>query len=260
MAAKDVNIVVTSYNRLESTKKCLESVRTTADVDYTLTVVDNNSTDGSREFLTQLHEAKIIDNLFICKYNVGVSLASNLGWACADTPYYVKLDNDVELLRPDWLSHLLYLSKNAPDGGTVGYYIENQRAESERGECFSVDRSVSSCILIPREVHNLPGFWKEDYGLYGMEDSDFGTRIMKAGLKNYYASYSERYIRDIHRIYLNNKNLDDQIRKIHGVSDESSTLFYFNNALFISGKGPVVVKRKFWERQMKDGLYEFFSD
>lgn len=260
MSGQEVNIVITSYNRIDSTKRCIDSVRNTSGVKYILTVVDNNSSDGSQEYLKALLDSNIIDNLFICKHNVGVSIASNLGWASVDTPFYVKLDNDVELLRSDWLSNMLSLSMMAENVGTIGYYIENQRKESESGAYFPVERSVGSCILISKEVHELLGFWNEDYGLYGIEDSDFGTRVIKAGLKNYYVSYSEKYIKHRHNLYLNNKNLDKEIRETHGVSDEYTAMFYFNNALFLSGKRPVYVKRKFLERRRKDGVYEFYPN
>ena len=260
MAEPRVNITVTSYNRLASTRRCLESLRLTAGIGYTLTVVDNNSRDGSREYLISLYESGAIDRLFLCKYNVGVSVAANLGWAAVDTPYYVKLDNDVELLRSDWLNNLIELSIRAPGTGSIGYYIEAQRDESSQGPFFDVPRSVGSCILISREAHERLGFWNEDYGLYGMEDSDFGTRVGAAGLKSRYASHSERYIRHSHDLYLGNERLDDEIRKTHGVSDEFTAMFYFNNAMFLSGVRPVYVKRKFSERRREDGLYEFIPD
>jgi len=223
-------------------------------------VVDNNSSDGSREYLVSLFEAGVIDRLFLCKYNVGVAVAANLGWAAVDTPYYVKLDNDVELLRADWLSNLIELSTQAPGTGSMGYYIEEQRDESSRGSFFDVSRSVGSCILISREVHKRLGFWNEDYGLYGIEDSDFATRVAAAGLKNRYASYSERYIKHRHDLYLGNERLDQEIRKTHGVSDEFTAMFYFNNALFLAGVRSLYVKRKFIGRKRHGGLYEFLPD
>jgi GT2 family glycosyltransferase len=260
MSEPQVNITVTSYNRLASTIRCLESLSLTAGVEYTLTVIDNNSSDGSRDYLVSSFEAGAIDRLFLCKYNVGVSVAANLGWAAVDASYYVKLDNDVELLRSDWLSNLIELSNRAPGTGTMGYYIEAQRAESAHGPFFDVPRSVGSCILISREVHERIGFWNEDYGLYGIEDSDFGTRIAVAGLKNRYVAHSERYIRHSHELYLGSEKLDEEIRKTHGVSDEFTAMFYFNNAMFMSGVRPVYVKRKFIERRREDGLYEFIPD
>ena len=256
-----VNVTVTSYNRLECTKKCLEALRMTSGVPYCLTVVDNNSTDGSREYLEALHEAGQIRHLLLCRRNVGVAPAANLGWAAVDAPWYVKLDNDVEVLREDWLGRLLQLAERYPDSGTLGYYIEKHRAESDAGEpCFVEERSVGSCVLISREVHERLGFWNEDYGLYGMEDSDFSTRINVAGLKNRYVSHSERYIRHSHNLYRNNQLLDDEIRKTHGVSDAYTAVFYFNNGLFMGGVRPLRVERKYRPRLCSDGRYEFLPD
>ena len=188
-------------------------------------------------------------------------MAANLGWASADLPYYVKLDNDVQVLREDWLATLITLSEKTPDAGTTGYYIEEERPESASGApCFAVQHSVGSCVLISRAVHERLGFWNEDYGLYGMEDSDFSTRVNAAGLKNYYAAYSERRIRHSHALYRDDTRLDDEIRRTHGVSDEFTAMFYFNNALFLSGVRPVYVGRKYRERLRPDGRYDFFPD
>ena len=251
-----VNITVTSYNRLASTRRCLESLQGTSGIAYTLTVVDNASADGSVEYLQELLAAGRIDRLLLCRRNAGVSVAANLGWAAVDTPYYVKLDNDVELLRDDWLTTLVSLVENAPDTGTMGYYIEDERPESSRGPSFAVAHSVGSCILIPRRVHEQLGFWNEEYGLYGIEDSDFSTRIATAGLTSRYAAYSERYIRHWHQPYRDNTELDRAIRVTHGVSDEYTAVFYFNNALFGAGVRPVYVDRKYLP-VLKDGVYSF---
>jgi len=49
----DVTAVVLCYNRLDYTKICLDSFIKTAPIEYGIVIVDNGSTDGTREYLTK---------------------------------------------------------------------------------------------------------------------------------------------------------------------------------------------------------------
>ena len=256
-----VNVTVTSFNRCQSTLNCINALKNTDCVGWNLTVVDNNSVDGSVECLKALHAEGVIDSLLLCKRNMGVAVAANLGWAAVPARYYVKLDNDVEVLRADWLTTLLQAAQSAPDIGCVGYYIEDAWPDVPEGAAsFAVEYSVGSCILVPQATHEVLGFWNEDYGLYGIEDSDFSSRLKAAGLKNLYMANSERYIRHRHALYRENALLDDEIRKTNGLSAEYRGMFYFHNALYFSGVRPLRVERKFLPRCLPDGTYDFYPD
>ena len=256
-----VNVTVTSFNRCQSTLKCINALKNTDCVGWNLTVVDNNSVDGSVECLKALHAEGVIDSLLLCKRNMGVAVAANLGWAAVPARYYVKLDNDVKVLRADWLTTLLQAAQSAPDIGCVGYYIEDAWPDVPEGAAsFAVEYSVGSCILVPQATHEVLGFWNEDYGLYGIEDSDFSSRLKAAGLKNLYMAKSEQYIRHRHALYRENALLDDEIRKTNGLSAEYRGMFYFHNALYFSGVRPLRVERKFLPRCLPDGTYDFYPD
>lgn len=261
MTECSVNVTVTSFNRLQSTAQCINALKKTRCPGWQLTVVDNNSVDGSVEYLKTLHSEGVINNLLLCKRNMGVAVAANLGWATVPAPYYVKLDNDVEVLREDWLTTLLETARSAPDVGCAGYYIEDSWPGLQAdATSFAVEYSVGSCILIPQATHARLGFWNEDYGLYGIEDSDFSSRLKAAELKNLYVAHSERYIRHRHALYRENSLLDDEIRKTNGLSAEYRGMFYFHNALYFSGVRPLRVERKFQERRLDDGTYDFYPD
>ena len=45
------SIVIVTYNEIEFTRQCLDSIRLLTDEPYELIVVDNGSTDGSVEYL-----------------------------------------------------------------------------------------------------------------------------------------------------------------------------------------------------------------
>ena len=154
MAECIANVTVTSFNRLQSTVACITALKQTRCPGWHLTVVDNNSVDGSVAYLQELYNDGVIDSLLLCKRNVGVAVAANLGWAAVPALYYVKLDNDVEVLRDDWLTTLIETAQSHPDAGCVGYYIEDSWPGLKADDgCFAVEYSVGSCVLIPQATH-----------------------------------------------------------------------------------------------------------
>ena len=110
---------------------------------------------------------------------MGVAVAANLGWAAVPASYYVKLDNDVEVLRADWLATLLQTAQSAPGIGCVGYYIDDAWPNVPQGAAsFAVDYSVGSCILIPQATMSV---WAS--GMKTMASMALKTQTSAQGLK-----------------------------------------------------------------------------
>lgn len=95
-------IVLITFNRLEYTKRTLRSLWDTVSVPYYLVVVDNNSSDGTREYLKTLLERNRIDKLILNPDNYYPGKATNIGWTegLKDYPqatHLMRLDNDMYL-------------------------------------------------------------------------------------------------------------------------------------------------------------------
>lgn len=187
-----VNIGMVTYNRLDFTRQAVAALVEHTDFPYVLTVVDNNSSDGTREYLAELKLTGIIRHLILLDENVGVAKASNLAWSLEPSAdYYLKLDNDIVIKKPGWLWEMVRVVEAVTEAGAVGYNFETDSYEavSAYGVQFrpkSNGNLGGACILIPRRTHDLLGYWCEDYGLYGEEDADYGARIQMAGLFNIY--------------------------------------------------------------------------
>lgn len=187
-----VNICTVTYNRLEFTRQYLDALLRTTDYPHVITVIDNNSQDGTREYLTELHRKGVIKNLVLLDENVGVAKAANLGWSLEpDAAYYLKLDNDIVIGKSGWLTRMVETIEGIPALGAVAYNFEPNSYPLQEVNGVPVrikpeGNLGGACILIPRRTHDLLGFWCEDYGLYGEEDYDYGIRIRLAGLANGY--------------------------------------------------------------------------
>jgi GT2 family glycosyltransferase/Flp pilus assembly protein TadD/glycosyltransferase involved in cell wall biosynthesis len=188
-----VNIGMITYNRLEFTRQAISALISNTDYyPYSLTVIDNNSQDGTREYLTDLKEKGIIRNLVLLDENVGVAKASNLAWSQEpDAPYYMKLDNDIVMQKKGWLKEMIHVIDALPQIGALGYNFEpvSYPAETINGITIRVREQGNlggACILIPKRTEKILGCWCEDYGLYGEEDADYGFRIRLTNLLNAY--------------------------------------------------------------------------
>ena len=86
------SIVILTYNKLNYTKKCIESIRKyTCKESYEIIVVDNASTDGTIEWLKTQSDIITIFN----KENLGFPKGCNQGIEIAQGSEILLLNNDV---------------------------------------------------------------------------------------------------------------------------------------------------------------------
>jgi hypothetical protein len=99
----DVTIVIPNYNGISFLDTCLRSVSDLIEVSAQIIVVDNGSSDGSREYVkTHFPQCQMI----CLDKNYGFCRAVNEGIKRADSPYVILLNNDTEV-KPDFAMRLL---------------------------------------------------------------------------------------------------------------------------------------------------------
>lgn len=121
-AAVDVTVVVPTYNRCERLTPLLASLaaQRAPDVSFEVLVVDNNSTDRTREVVERFvdaHPELCLRYLFDPRQ--GVSYARNTGIARARAPIVAFIDDDVEA-APDWLLQLVRAFEAHPEIDVIG--------------------------------------------------------------------------------------------------------------------------------------------
>jgi len=92
--------ITITYNRLELTKRTVESFYSKTNVDYHL-FIDNGSTDGTREWITQFDHI-LLDHNFGIAYALATAVQSIKGY-----DYILKLDNDIETVTEGILNKML---------------------------------------------------------------------------------------------------------------------------------------------------------
>lgn len=191
-----ISIVVVTYNRLEYSRQCLQSVLDNTDVPFEVIVVDNGSTDGTPDWLTELkarHGEKI--RLIFNDVNLGCAVAYNQGFKQAAGDPICRVDNDV-ILPEGWASSFMRIWDAHPDLGMLTTDLETEpREHPERVGVFRPhltyftqtvwhDAGLGSwCMAHRRSMFEQIGYYRTDFGLIVMNDTDLEKRAQNAGYR-----------------------------------------------------------------------------
>jgi GT2 family glycosyltransferase len=199
-----IEIVIPNWNGEKFLKDCLSSLARQSFQGFTVTVVDNGSTDGSIALLQcDFPNVKIIR----FPENRGFSEAVNAGIGEASAPWILLLNNDMEVdahclaaLRDgiekycdyDFFAlkmrsfHYRSLLDGAGDGilrGGVGYRLGTMEPDGPR---YGVDRDVfgacAGAALYRRDFFARVGMFDNDFFAY-LEDVDLNMRARRIGCR-----------------------------------------------------------------------------
>ena len=188
-----INVAVLTYNALESTQLFLQSLKRFASESYNIFVVDNGSTDGTREWFSQLTD----DNVFVefSPVNYGVPGGRNrliqmIAPFLDEDAYVVFCDNDLEMTA-DWMEPFFRLFQLVPDcgmAGRVGHEIVIQNHSRHLLPCPTIAAPVDVvsggyACWIKAQVIQAVGLFDEKLGLFWHEDDDYSLRAIAAGFE-----------------------------------------------------------------------------
>jgi len=217
----ELSIIIVNYNSKFLLENCIDSIKKSIfNINSEIIVVDNNSTDGSKEYLLpKLTDVKFIFN----NENTGFAKACNQGFKISSGKYILFLNPDT-ILAATCLTYCLSFFKTHPDAGAVGVRMVDRKQtflkESKRGfpspatsfyklfgltsifpgsktfakyyqghlpenENNPVEVLSGAFMMIKREVFEKVNGFDEDFFMYG-EDIDLSIRIRQSGYKNYY--------------------------------------------------------------------------
>lgn len=142
-----LHTVFVTYNRLELTKRAVASYLETVTLPYTIWIVDNHSSDGTREWI--LNDSGIE----ACPLGSGATLldenrypgpAANLAWSYApeDATHLHRADNDFIFL-PGWCEEVELRFRRIKKLGQLGLrtYKEEESDINVGGNCI-IDRKL----------------------------------------------------------------------------------------------------------------------
>jgi GT2 family glycosyltransferase len=195
------SIVLVTYNKVELTKRCLESVYARTRAPFEVIVVDNHSADDTVACLRSLGlpRLEVVTN----DVNLGFGAGCNLGAARARGELLMFLNNDT-LVCPGWLERMIdkllahgRLGMVGPMTNVAsnaqllpaGYSPRSEDyervaaalARREAGRIEPLRRVIGFCMLLRRALFDELGRFDQAFGVGHYEDDDLSLRLERAG-------------------------------------------------------------------------------
>ncbi len=203
----DVSVIIVNYNTRKLLAECIETIyKLTKDIRFEVIVVDNNSSDGSKEYINKLYPQVTWVN---SSRNIGFGQANNLGCSLASGKYLFLLNSDTLLLNNAIKIFYDYAEIHTDDQiGVLGcwlldgdgninnssgrfptpineiyYLLDKLRLKKETqqvGTIVDVDYIIGADMFMRRDIfEDFEGFDPKFFMYY--EETDLQYRIAKAG-------------------------------------------------------------------------------
>jgi GT2 family glycosyltransferase len=205
-----ISFIIPTYNTLELTKQCLDSLAATVDLQaHETIIIDDGSTDGTGEYLAKLPSVfKVIFN----SDNQGYGKNCNQAARMAQEELLCFCNSDLIFL-PGWLPPLIQALQTLPDVGFIGNIQRNTssrridhlgvkflpdgrplhigcaRRYAPLRKYLTVSAVTAACSLIRKDLFLKFGGFNEVYR-NGFEDTDLCLRLLEDGYYHYVATRS----------------------------------------------------------------------
>jgi len=217
-----VSIIIPNRDNVYLLRNCLSSIieRTTYD-NYEIIIVENNSADNATENFYK--ELVRYDNIRIVYWEgkeFNFSEICNMGYKCSNGKQLIFLNNDIEIITPNWIEEMLmycqrddvgaagaklYFSNRSIQhagvvlgiGGTAGhiYYGAPLGSAGYMGKLKIVQNMsavTAACMMVRRKVFEEAGFFEPEFKS-SYNDVDLCLKIKKAGYLIVWTPYAEAY-------------------------------------------------------------------
>lgn len=220
-----VSVVIPNRDKLEYLEPCVESLfGKTAYQNFELIIVDNRSEQPeTREYYQEIM-AQWPDRVRVLDYDAPFNFSAqcNLGAQAARGDYILLLNNDTEIVQPQWLERMLACAQQ-PGVGVVGarllfpgamrvqhagivlgmpgglysvagHAFVNQPME-EAGYMNRIQTMqnysavTAACVLVEKQIYELVGGMDETEFQVCFNDVDFCLKVQAQGLRNIYNPY-----------------------------------------------------------------------
>jgi GT2 family glycosyltransferase/glycosyltransferase involved in cell wall biosynthesis len=217
-----VSLIIPTRNGLHLLRQCIESIQAkTAYSNYDIIVVDNGSDDAATlDYLRQLASLPCLQVMRVdAPFNY--SALNNVAVAVAKGELIALLNNDVEVISPDWLSEMVsravqpkagvvgaclwYPNDTLQHGGVVlglGGVAGHAFAGLPRG-CLGYQARAglaqqysavtAACWVVKKSVYNAVGGLNDKDLAVAYNDIDFCLRVQEAGYQNVWTPFAELY-------------------------------------------------------------------
>jgi GT2 family glycosyltransferase len=218
-----VSIIIPSRNKADLLRKCLKSIdKKSTYRNFEIILIDNNS--DQKDFFALMKQYSRQSGLdFRCiedKEAFNFSRLINLGRKHATGEYLVLLNNDTEVISPDWLEALMEQTQRKEVGvagckllydndtiqhagviiglgGAAGHVLVGEDRDGPGYFNYvnmlnQYSALTGACFMVRTSVFDEVGGFDESFGTE-YNDVDFCLKIIEAGYRNLYVPHCELY-------------------------------------------------------------------
>ena len=218
-----VSIVIPNKDHTADLKRCIESILNRSTWKHLeIIVVENNSCEQSiRDYYRELEQTSQVQ-VVTYEGEFNYSRINNYGVTFTKGDYLLFLNNDTEVITPDWIEQLLMYAQRE-DVGAVGaklYYADNTiqhagvviglGAHRSAGHthykmpkehlgymgrlCYAQDMTAvtAACLMVKRSIYEEVGGLDESFTI-SLNDVDFCLKIREKGYLNIFTPFAELY-------------------------------------------------------------------
>lgn len=186
MVDQEITIVIPTYTNTEGLKKLIEWFK---NLNYQVTAVDNKPDEEKK---------KLLDGPLVIylpqEKNIGFASAINLAVRRVKTPYFVILNDDVEIEDKDLFEKMINFAK-ANNLSAVSPVLKNNEGKVENlgyrvlpvgrieinfDQEKPIDGLTAACLLMEKTIFDKVGGFDERFFAY-LEDVDLFLRLKKLG-------------------------------------------------------------------------------
>lgn len=180
-------ITFACYNQVDYTRQCIDSMIQQGDDLSRLVVIDNGSTDDTRNYLQSLSLGGLIFN----QSNLGCGVAWNQGALALQAEWTIIMNNDV-LVSPAWIENLIHTAEKnnlkiispALIEGSLDYDFNafSSDASKKMKDSLRIGDRHAVCLAVHQSVWMDIGYFQPIPKLLGYEDTLFFHEADKAGI------------------------------------------------------------------------------
>ena len=210
-----VSIIIPNKDHVDDLSRCVESIINLSTYDnYEIVIVENNS--ETAEIRTYYEEISRHPRVQVVEYkgDFNYSKINNFGVQYAKGEYLLLLNNDTEVITPDWMEELLmyamrkdvgvvgaklyYPDKTIQHAGIVIGHTHYRIPEANVGYmgrlCYAQDVTAvtGACMMVSKALYEELGGLDESFTV-ALNDVDFCLRVREKGFLNIFTPFAELY-------------------------------------------------------------------
>ena len=217
-----VSIIIPNKDYVNDLQNCITSIQQKTTYNrYEIIIVENNSIEPETfAYYHKLEKNKMVRVVYWNEKQFNYSSINNYGASLANGEYFILLNNDTEVITPDWIQEMLMYVQR-PDVGVAGaklYYPDETVQHAGIGVGLltvaghyhrhfarnhagymgrlvysqNVSAVTAACMMIQRDVWEQLGGLDESFAV-AFNDVDFCMRVRQAGYLIVWTPYAELY-------------------------------------------------------------------